>query len=56
MYELLSTHAMSSMRPPMLAGPIERNTNRFSIGSLDQFTGVGVGLGTGVGVGVGVGL
>jgi hypothetical protein len=38
----------------MLAGPIERNTNRFNIGSDDQFTGVGVGLAAGVGVGVGL--
>jgi hypothetical protein len=30
---LLSTTAMSSMRPPMTAGPIERQTNRFSNGS-----------------------
>src|ERR1051325_8023684 len=44
---------MSSMRPPILAGPIERNTKRFSIGSVDQFTGVGVGLASGVGVAVG---
>src|ERR1041385_592985 len=55
MYELLSTQAMSSIRPPMLAGPIARNTNRFNIGSDDQLTGVGVGLACGVGVGVGVG-
>src|SRR5581483_504456 len=39
---------MSSMRPPMLAGPMPRNTKRLSIGSLDQLIGVGVGLGVGV--------
>src|SRR5437660_8531829 len=49
MYELLSTQAMSSMRPPMLAGPIPRKTNRFNIGSPDQLTGVGVGLSAGIG-------
>src|SRR5436190_10366290 len=48
MYELLSAQVMSSMRPPMLAGPMPRKTNAFSIGSLDQFIGVGVGLGAGV--------
>src|SRR6185436_19705941 len=47
MYELFSTQVMSSMRPPMLAGPMPRKTKRFSIGSLDQLTGVGVGLGVG---------
>src|SRR5258708_2270750 len=36
------------MRPPMLAGPMPRNTKRLSKGSLDQFTGVGVGLGVAV--------
>src|ERR1700738_4560544 len=40
---------MSSMRPPMLAGPMPRHTKRFNIGSLDQLIGVGVGLGNGVG-------
>jgi len=35
----------------MLAGPMLRKTNRLSIGSVDQLTGVGVGLGLGVGVG-----
>src|SRR5204863_7251785 len=45
MYELPSTQVMSSMRPPMLAGPMPRKTNRFNIGSLDQLIGVGVGLG-----------
>src|SRR5437588_3251088 len=49
MYELPSTQAMSSMRPPMLAGPMPRKTNRFSVGSVDQLIGVGVGLGVGVG-------
>jgi len=39
----------------MLAGPIARNTNRRSIGSEDQLTGVGVGLAAGVAVAVGVG-
>src|SRR6185295_5687006 len=48
MYELVSTQAMSSMRPPMLAGPMPRKMNRLSIGSLDQLIGVGVGLGVGV--------
>src|SRR6266436_3665369 len=47
MYGLLSTPAMSSMRPPILAGPMPRNTKRFSIGSSDQLMGVGVGLGEG---------
>src|SRR5882724_15385 len=47
---------MSSMRPPMLAGPIPRNTNRLSIGSSDQLIGVGVGLGEGVAAGVPVGV
>src|ERR1041385_4888562 len=47
MYELFSTQVMSSMRPPMLAGPMPRKTNRFNIGSLDQLIGVGVGLGAG---------
>src|SRR5258706_12091142 len=41
---------MSSMRPPMLAGPMPRQTKRFNIGSLDQLIGVGVGLGMGVAV------
>src|SRR5260370_34267358 len=50
MYGLLSTAAISSMRPPMLAGPIPRQTKRLSIGSVDQLTGVGVGLGIGVAV------
>src|SRR5437879_9588730 len=49
MYGLPSTAAMSSTRPPMLAGPMPRNTKRLSIGSSDQLTGVGVGLGAGVG-------
>jgi hypothetical protein len=44
----------------MLAGPMLRNTKRFSIGSLDQLTGVGVGLGVGAGLtdrcGVGEGV
>src|ERR1044072_85638 len=39
---------MSSMRPPILAGPMPRKMNRLSMGSLDQLIGVGVGLGTGV--------
>ena len=43
------------MRPPMLAGPMPRQTNRFNIGSLDQLIGVGVGLGLGVGMALGVG-
>src|SRR5215204_4407378 len=43
-----STATMSSTRPPMLAGPIARKTNRLSTGSVDQLTGVGVGLGLGV--------
>src|SRR5580765_8437330 len=37
------------MRPPILAGPMPRNTKRFSIGSSDQLIGVGVGLGEGKG-------
>src|SRR5947207_15853649 len=41
---------MSSMRPPMLAGPMPRKMNRLSMGSLDQLIGVGVGLGVGVDV------
>src|SRR5262245_13103182 len=41
---------MSSMRPPILAGPMPRKTNRLSMGSLDQLIGVGVGLGVGVAV------
>src|SRR6266403_923093 len=49
MYGLPSTAAMSSTRPPMLAGPMPRNTKRLSIESSDQLTGVGVGLGAGVG-------
>src|SRR6185503_12591315 len=55
MYELLSTTAMSSIRPPILAGPIPRQTKRRSNGSVDQLIGVGVGLAVGVGVGVAVG-
>src|SRR3989442_13303541 len=47
MYGLPSTAAISSTRPPMLAGPMPRNTKRFSIESSDQLTGVGVGLGAG---------
>src|SRR5215207_3904245 len=43
---------MSSTRPPMLAGPMPRKTNRLSIGSCDQLTGVGVGVGVAEGVGV----
>src|SRR5438067_1373457 len=39
---------MSSMRPPILAGPMPRKMNRLTIGSLDQLIGVGVGLGVGV--------
>src|SRR2546428_6078237 len=49
MYGLPSTAAMSSIRPPMLAGPMPRNTKRLSIGSSDQLIGVGVGLGLGAG-------
>src|SRR5258706_10476413 len=52
MYGLLSTAAISSMRPPILAGPMPRQTKRLSIGSVDQLIGVGVGLGTGVAVAV----
>ena len=44
---LFSTTAMSSTRPPMLAGPMPRQTKRRSIGSSDQLTGVGVGVGVG---------
>src|SRR5439155_22911105 len=47
---------MSSMRPPMLAGPMPRKINRFNIGSVDKFIGVGVGLGVGAGVAVRVGV
>ena len=47
---------MSSMRPPMLAGPMPRQTKRFSIGSADQLIGVGVGVGVGVGLRAGAGL
>ena len=47
---------MSSMRPPMLAGPMPRKINRFNIGSVDKFIGVGVGLGVGAGVTVRVGV
>src|SRR5436190_5326207 len=47
MYGLPSTAAMSSIRPPMLAGPMPRNTKRLSIGSSDQLIGVRVGLGAG---------
>src|SRR5436853_4729969 len=47
MYGLPSTAAMSSIRPPMLAGPMPRNTKRLSMGSSDQLIGVGVGLGAG---------
>src|SRR3990172_848741 len=36
---LLSTASMSSMRPPMLAGPIDRHLNVFSTGSSDWLTG-----------------
>jgi hypothetical protein len=32
----------------MLAGPMPRQTNRLSMGSVDQLIGVGVGLGIGV--------
>src|SRR6266404_3997498 len=53
MYGLLSTPAMSSMRPPILAGPMPRNTKRFSIGSSEQLMGVGVGLGEGKAAGAG---
>src|ERR687885_330141 len=48
MYGSLSTTAMSSTRPPMLAGPMPRQTKRLSSGSCDQLTGVGVGVGVGV--------
>jgi hypothetical protein len=47
---LFSTTAMSSIRPPMLAGPMPRHTKRFNIGSDDQLIGVAVGLGVGVAV------
>jgi hypothetical protein len=49
---------MSSMRPPILAGPMLRQTNLRNSGSSDQLTGVGVGLGDGLGLtdGVGVGV
>lgn len=43
------------MRPPMLAGPIARNTNRRKSGSFDQLMGVGVGDGVGVAVAARVG-
>src|SRR6266480_7737457 len=56
MYGLLSTPAMSSMRPPILAGPMPRNTRRFSIGSSDQLMGVGVGLGEGKAAGEAAGV
>src|SRR5207244_8527056 len=39
---------MSSMRPPMLAGPMPRHTKPFNIGSVDQLIGVGVGVAVGV--------
>src|ERR1041385_9341886 len=45
---------MSSRRPPMLAGPMPRKTNRLSIGSVDQLIGVGVVLGLGVAEATGV--
>src|ERR1044072_1141138 len=45
---LFSTTAISSIRPPMLAGPIPRQTKRRSIGSVDQLIGVGVGVAEGV--------
>ena len=38
---------MSSMRPPMLAGPMERHRNVFSSGSSDWLTGQGRGGGAG---------
>src|SRR2546421_9110850 len=44
---------MSSIRPPMLAGPMPRKTKRLSIGSSDQLIGVGVGVALGDGVAVG---
>ena len=40
---LLSSTAMSSTRPPMTAGPIERQAKRLSSGSSDSFTGLGAG-------------
>src|SRR5574341_1270262 len=43
------------MRPPILAGPMPRNTKRRSKGSLDQLMGVGVGEAGGVGDAAGVG-
>src|SRR6185503_2509038 len=46
---------MSSMRPPMLAGPIARNTYRRRSGSFDQLMGVGVGDTVGVAVAARVG-
>jgi len=46
-YGFCSGTAKSSMRPPMLAGPMLRNTKRLSVGSVDQLIGVGVGLGLG---------
>src|SRR5947209_17203473 len=42
---LLSTTAMSSMRPPMLAGPIERQVKFLRIGSADLCTGSAGGAG-----------
>src|SRR5881392_757954 len=44
---------MSSMRPPILAGPMPRKTKRLSMGSSDQLIGVGVGVALGEGVAVG---
>src|SRR6478735_10692896 len=38
---LLSTTAMSSTRPPMLAGPIDRHTNGRRAGSSDMLIGGG---------------
>src|SRR5213594_3402571 len=44
----LSDTAMSSMRPPMLAGPIERKRNGASSGSLEAFS---IGRDAGMGAG-----
>src|SRR6476469_295043 len=41
MLGLLSTTAISSMRPPMLAGPIDRQTKGFKIGSSVWLIGAG---------------
>ena len=46
---------MSSMRPPIVAGPISRNF-RLEIDDCSVFAGVGTGVGAGVGVAAATGV